>query len=228
MNLQAILNDHAAWLLGDGGECANLSGENLAGEDLEGVDLCWANLERANLKEANLAGADLTWVNLKGANLARANLSKANLQWANLEDADLQKADLTEADLSWASLKKASLYKANLTGTDLEGANLKRVRFYSLKDVWTREDCVMVPLALSIWGAIIFGICYVVYCIPGWHAQASEVSMHAYAQVNEWDSGRTHKYIQESLSDNIITHWEYEKIYRLHKSGWPIHLKDKK
>jgi hypothetical protein len=75
--LKKIISDHKKWLLGEGGEKANLWG---------------ANLWEADLREADLRGA-----NLRGANLWGANL------W----EADLREADLREADLRGANLRGA-------------------------------------------------------------------------------------------------------------------------
>jgi hypothetical protein len=97
LDLQKVLESHAAWLRGEGGERANLYGANLRG---------------ANLRGANLYGADLYGANLTEANLTRANLRDANLYGANLRGANLYGANLT----------RAKLYGANLYGADLWGA----------------------------------------------------------------------------------------------------------
>jgi hypothetical protein len=62
-----ILEKHAAWLYGTGGERANLSGADLSGADLSGANLSGADLSRANLFRADLSEA----------NLFRADLSEA-------------------------------------------------------------------------------------------------------------------------------------------------------
>ena len=49
LDLQKVMESHAAWLRGEGGERANLTGANLTG----------ANLTRANLTRADLTRADL-------------------------------------------------------------------------------------------------------------------------------------------------------------------------
>jgi hypothetical protein len=104
--LKRILDDHALWIAGSGGKCANLSKA-----DLGGADLSWANL-----REANLGGADLSGANLRGANLRGADLSWANLSEADLRGADLSGANLRGADLSGANLNRADLISANLNG----------------------------------------------------------------------------------------------------------------
>ena len=95
--LKAILDDHAKWLRGEGGERA---------------DLCWANLRLADLRGANLRGANLCEADLSDANLRDADLSGANLRWADLRD----------ADLSGANLRGADLRKANLCGAIVDAA----------------------------------------------------------------------------------------------------------
>ena len=50
MDIQAILDDHKKWLLGQGGKRADLKGANLEEANLEGADLRWANLEEASLE----------------------------------------------------------------------------------------------------------------------------------------------------------------------------------
>jgi len=75
--LKRILDDHALWLAGSGGKCANLSRA-----DLSGADLSWANL-----RGADLSGAGLSVANLRGADLSGADLSGAYLSGANLVEA---------------------------------------------------------------------------------------------------------------------------------------------
>jgi len=118
--LKRILADHALWLTGNGGECANLRWANLSQANLIG-----ANLREANLIGANLRGADLSEANLSGADLRGANLREADLIGANLRGADLSKANLSGADLIGANLREANLREANLSGPDLRGANLR-------------------------------------------------------------------------------------------------------
>ena len=71
-DLDEVMRAHAEWLVGNGGERANLIGANLRG----------ANLVDANLVDANLIGADLIGADLIGANLRGANLVYANLDFA--------------------------------------------------------------------------------------------------------------------------------------------------
>ena len=96
--LKKILELHALWLSGNGGQ-------------------------RANLREANLQGADLREANLREANLQGADLREADLRWADLRWADLQGADLQGADLRDADLRDADLREANLQGADLDFAS---------------------------------------------------------------------------------------------------------
>ena len=107
--IKGILEKHKAFLIGKGGERADLSE---------------ADLSKADLRGANLIGADLIGANLRGANLSKADLSEANLSKADLSKADLSKADLSKADLSEANLRGAYLSKAYLIGANLIGANL--------------------------------------------------------------------------------------------------------
>ena len=55
--ISAILHEHAKWLKGEGGKCADLRGANLYGANLYGADLRGANLYGADLRGANLYGA---------------------------------------------------------------------------------------------------------------------------------------------------------------------------
>ena len=84
---RAILEAHAKWLWGTGGQRANLRDANLQHANLQGANLRDANLRDANLQGANLWDADLQGANLQGANLRDADLRDANLQGANLRDA---------------------------------------------------------------------------------------------------------------------------------------------
>ena len=74
--LKDIIEKHGRWMLGDGGERANLSGADLSGADLSGADLRSANLRSANLSGADLSGADLRSADLSGADLSGADLGE--------------------------------------------------------------------------------------------------------------------------------------------------------
>ena len=95
--LKAILDDHAKWLRGEGGERA----------DLKGASLRWANLKGTYLKGADLSGADLGGADLRWADLRGSDLSGANLSGANLSEANLSGADLIGANLSGAQVAVA-------------------------------------------------------------------------------------------------------------------------
>jgi len=80
-----ILEKHAQWLRGAGGERANLS---------------YANLRSADLSSADLSSADLSYANLSYANLSYANLRSADLSSAkNSELAVAMTRILPEGDL---------------------------------------------------------------------------------------------------------------------------------
>ena len=126
--LAEIIEKHHKWLLGDGGERANLSYANLS----------YANLSSANLSSANLSSANLSYANLSYANLRYADLSSANLSYANLSYADLRYANLSYADLSSANLSYANLRSANLRyAASLWGAigNMSEVKSVQC-DIW--------------------------------------------------------------------------------------------
>ena len=118
--LNEIITEHAKWLEGASGKCADLKRATLFGADLHGANLRGANLYNANLRKTDLHGANLHSADLYGADLYRANLRGANLRHVDLYSANLRKADLYGA----------SLCKADLRGTNLEGANLVRA------DLW--------------------------------------------------------------------------------------------
>jgi uncharacterized protein YjbI with pentapeptide repeats len=85
--LKRILDDHALWIAGSGGKCANLSKADLSGADFSWANLREADLSGANLSGADLRGADLSWANLREADLSGANLNRADLISANLNGA---------------------------------------------------------------------------------------------------------------------------------------------
>lgn len=115
--IRDVLEKHAAWLRGEGGECANLRHTNLEGADLNG---------------ANLWGADLRGADLRGANLDGANLERANMVGAFLDGANLERANMVGADLWCASLDRANLVGADLDDADLDGANLRRANLWGI------------------------------------------------------------------------------------------------
>lgn len=94
--LRTILVNHSKWVLGDGGERADLIGADLRNTNLRGADLRDADLCDANLSNADLSNADLYGANLSDANLRKADLSDANLFGANLSGADLRGANLSD------------------------------------------------------------------------------------------------------------------------------------
>ena len=118
--INKVLRLHQKWLVGNGGERADLREASLEGVNLEDADLRGADLEGVNLKRADLRGADLEGANLKDANFEKANLKRVNLTRANLEGANLEGADLWET---------------NLKGANLEGADLKYVKNLPLPDL---------------------------------------------------------------------------------------------
>ena len=63
MDLKKILDEHAKWLAGNGGERADLQGADLLWADLQGADL-----QGADLRKTDLQGADLRWADLRRAN----------------------------------------------------------------------------------------------------------------------------------------------------------------
>lgn len=112
--LSEIMAEHAKWLAGHGGKCADLKRAYLFG----------ANLHEAYLRYANLCGADMRHANLSHANLSHADLCYADLCEANLRETELCHADLRHAELYGADLCGADLSGTNLKGTNLSGANL--------------------------------------------------------------------------------------------------------
>ncbi|MCA9647853.1 MAG: pentapeptide repeat-containing protein [Myxococcales bacterium] len=125
--LKAVLDAHALWLQGKGGERANLRSADLQGANLQGANLRHANLQDANLQGANLRSAGLYGADLRSASLQGANLQGANLRSAGLYGADLQGANLRSADLRSADLRSADLRSADLRSADLRGTGILRV-----------------------------------------------------------------------------------------------------
>jgi hypothetical protein len=139
-----ILAAHRTWLLGDGGEMANLREANLRGANLRGADLIGADLCEANLREANLRGADLI-----GADLCGANLREANLRGANLREANLRGADLCEANLREANLRGANLREADLIGATGNGREVMSAQIDTWPLVWTTAPDGAATLAIG-------------------------------------------------------------------------------
>jgi len=98
--LQEILENHKKWLLGGGGERADLRHADLSSADLIGANLSGADLRGTNLSGADLSGADLGYATLNGADLSSTDLRGANLRHADLKHANLKHANLNGADLS--------------------------------------------------------------------------------------------------------------------------------
>lgn len=82
--LSEIMAEHAKWLAGHGGKCADLNRAYLFGANLHEAYLRYANLCGADMRHANLCGADL-----RGADLCAADLSGTNLKGTNLSGANL-------------------------------------------------------------------------------------------------------------------------------------------
>jgi hypothetical protein len=132
--LAEILASHAAWLLGGGGEMA----------DLRWTDLRWTILRGAILSEADLRGAILRGADLSGADLRGAILSGAILRGAILSEADLSGADLSGADLRGAILSGADLRGATGNGREIMSAQLHKWPL-----VWTTAPDGAVTLAIG-------------------------------------------------------------------------------
>ena len=89
--LAAIIERHGQWLRGeDGGERANLCGEDLREADLSGANMRWADLRGATMVGVDLSGANMAGANMAGANMTLARLVEATLFGANLTGADLR------------------------------------------------------------------------------------------------------------------------------------------
>ena len=68
--MNVILDKHKKWLSGkEGGEKANLRGDDLSGADLHGADLDGADLSGTDLSGTDLSGTYLSGADLHGANL---------------------------------------------------------------------------------------------------------------------------------------------------------------
>ena len=81
--------------------------------------------------------------------------------------------------------------------------------------------------ALLIWALLIYGVYWAGPYVHRWWDRMCEIRPHEYAQIKEWDNEWTHDYIQESLSDGVITGWEYTQVYWMLNDGWADSLKDK-
>lgn len=138
--LREVLKSHAAWLCGNEGERADLSGADLKGIDLSRVNLNSADLCGINLSMAKLLLADLSDTDLCDASLCWANLHMANLNGANLNGADLRGADLSNADLCNTDLSGADISGANLDGAFLSGADLSGI-VYDLHTTFYAPQC---------------------------------------------------------------------------------------
>ena len=101
--LSDILNDHALWVQGDGGECANLRDANLRCADLRCADLFGANLGYADLFGAYLGGAYLGGANLFGANLGYADLFGADLGGATGNMREVKSAQIDTWPITWTT-----------------------------------------------------------------------------------------------------------------------------
>lgn len=89
-DLDKVLENHKLWIHGkEGGQRANLSGENIRCVNFSDVNLRCADLRDADLRDANLKGANLRCANLNYVDLINANLINADLTNANLRGADL-------------------------------------------------------------------------------------------------------------------------------------------
>jgi|688.fasta_scaffold315886_2 uncharacterized protein YjbI with pentapeptide repeats len=107
--LKSVIDAHAKWIMGTGGEMADLSGANL----IE-ADLSWADLRQANLR-----GADLRGANLCMTILYEADLTGANLQGANFDEAKLGRAKgINHAQCSFSAHGE---YSRVLTGVLIDG-----------------------------------------------------------------------------------------------------------
>lgn len=135
-----VLKSHAAWLCGNEGERADLSGADLKEIDLSRVDLSGADMCGVNLCLAKLYNIDLSDTDLSDASLCWTDLYMTNLNGANLNGADLRGADLSNADLCNTDLSGADISGANLDGAFLSGADLSGI-VYDLHTTFYALQC---------------------------------------------------------------------------------------
>ena len=101
--LSETLEKHRLWVVGDGGEHADLRSANLGGANLRGADLRGAYLRYANLRDAYLRGAYLRYANLGGANLGGADLGGANLGGVRGDMRHIKTAQFDRWPLTWTT-----------------------------------------------------------------------------------------------------------------------------
>ena len=160
--LDKILEQHNLWLLGKGGEKADLSHTdlsciNLSGIDLRDADLRYADLSYTNLRSAILRNADLRGANLRGADLWKIDLRDADLREADLSDIYLTNANLSGANLANANLEDTDLTNTDLTNTDLRGSDLTNtdLRGSDLRNIKTNMFTIGYHLACPEEGSFV-------------------------------------------------------------------------
>jgi hypothetical protein len=97
--IAVVLENHARWLRGEGGNCASLVGARL-----DGARLIGARLDGASFVGARLIGARLDGASFVGARLDRASLVGATLDYARLDRARLDGARLDGASFVGAKI----------------------------------------------------------------------------------------------------------------------------
>jgi hypothetical protein len=121
--IAVVLENHARWLRGEGGNCASLVGARLDGARLIGARLDGASFVGACLNGARLDGARLIGARLDGASFVGARLIGARLDGASFVGARLDRASLVGATLDYARLDRARLDGASLERARLDGAS---------------------------------------------------------------------------------------------------------
>ena len=81
--LLKITDNHRKWVIGHGGERADLSFADLSSADLSYADLSFADLSFADLSFADLRSANLHSADLRSADLSSADLTKTILESIN-------------------------------------------------------------------------------------------------------------------------------------------------
>ncbi len=108
--LAKVIREHKEWVLGSGGQRADLRGSDLRGSDLRGSDL---------------RGSDLRYCNLRGSDLSGSDLRGSDLRYCNLSYCNLRGSDLLYCNLLYCNLRGSDLRGSNLSGSDLRYCNLK-------------------------------------------------------------------------------------------------------
>lgn len=147
--LNELLDSHEKWCRFEGGERADVSGEDLRNLDLSGRNLFALGCEGTDFRGAKLDMAKLVYVFAPGTRFDGASMQCTDFYQSNVSNSVFDGCDCTAADFSCANICNCIFNDAicdyiNLTGTKMDNLDDMHMKRYSSqkKNYSTKENAL--------------------------------------------------------------------------------------